>query len=170
MRNFIPKIQMMLIIFFFAGCHSDDLELENEEQELEYNASNLEGDWLKTGIYYADEDEPWKKVETTTNYMDAIDQCEKDDIYRFSITSSSINNYYIGLNSMLCENQKENTFSKISTWTIDSSGRLNFIFEEKEESYQLLILSNQILIISNSEIFYQGDEGKHLVEKFIRLD
>jgi hypothetical protein len=101
-----------------------------------------------------------------------MDDCRKDDIYKYIVSNNSSNIIKWGYGNNICEDegQEKNQFIEIGTWTLDERGSLNYNYSDVQEAYRILKLDREELLIRKKSGILENDTIKYYIEKYKRLN
>jgi|TARA_R110002020_G_scaffold352637_1_gene565671 hypothetical protein len=162
------KISFIIALILNYSCTKENPE-ENQTS-LKLTPENLVGEWRKIGAFKSTDS---SGVDLSNeNLMNSMDDCRKDDIYKYIVSNNSSNIIKWGYGNNICEDegQEKNQFIEIGTWTLDERGSLNYNYSDVQEAYRILKLDREELLIRKKSGILENDTIKYYIEKYKRLN
>ncbi len=140
---------LIMHLLVSSACNSDD-QSSQEENNLAFNDTNLQGDWKRTAQYIGQVNDSLGILIPTEDLFSQFEACRKDDIIRYQKGDEQTENiYFWGIGEVACHSQIANSFREIGIWNMEESGKLTHSFSDINKSLTLIILRTQMLLTRN---------------------
>lgn len=138
---------LIMHLLVSSACNRDDQSFQ-EDNNLSFNDTNLQGDWKRTAQYISQANDSLGILMPTEDLFSQFEACRKDDIIRYQKGDGQTENiYFWGIGEMACHSQIANSFFEIGTWNIVESGKLIHSYSDIKEPFMVVILKSQRLLV-----------------------
>ncbi|SNZ01406.1 hypothetical protein [Flagellimonas pacifica] len=147
---------LILSLSISSACERDD---EGSSDNLAFTATNLAGDWQRTGEFKGQPNDSLGIKEPSEDLFSQFESCRKDDMIRYVRGTQEMGNtYFWGIGKNACHSQMADSFIEIGNWELQESGVLSHSYNGVNELFVVIFLTRKRLLI-RSELGIREADG-----------